>query len=219
MKKISLRRSKGAFTLTETLVASAAASLVLGALMASSVALQKSFSATEAYATAEGDQLRFSDYVALDCRRALSASVANGVVINGISTDNVLTLTIPEYYDSYDTNPTKPDGRPNDNFGNPLPASQPKNPTMVSNSATYGGTPRAIRYYAQGSQFYREQNGVATTIANNVAGFSITQLDLTSTVSCTITFTPKFIRSNSSNAVTGSGTRTITFLRNAGARQ
>ena len=216
MSKISFRRSKAAFTLAETLVASAAASLVLGALITTSVALQKSFSAAVAYATAEGDQLRFSDYVALDCRRASSAKVDNGVTINGISTNNVLTLTIPDYYDSYDTNGNPypcPETSPA-----PSPASHPKDPTLVNNAVTYGGAPRTIRYYAQGNQFYREQNGVATAIANNVAGFNITQQDLTSTVKCTITFTPTFITSLSNNGVAGSKTFTVTFLRNAGAR-
>ena len=216
MSKISFRRSKAAFTLAETLVASAAASLVLGALITTSVALQKSFSAAVAYATAEGDQLRFSDYVALDCRRASTAKVDNGVTINGISTNNVLTLTIPDYYDSYDTNGNPypcPETSPA-----PSPASHPKDPTLVNNAVTYGGTPRTIRYYAQGSRFYREQNGVATAIANSVAGFNITQQDLTSTVKCTITFTPTFITSLSNNGVAGSKTFTVTFLRNAGAR-
>ena len=216
MSKISFRRSKAAFTLAETLVASAAASLVLGALITTSVALQKSFSAAVAYATAEGDQLRFSDYVALDCRRASTAKVDNGVTINGISTNNVLTLTIPDYYDSYDTNGNPypcPETSPA-----PSPASHPKDPTLVNTAVTYGGTPRTIRYYAQGNRFYREQNGVATAIANNVAGFNITQQDLTSTVKCTITFTPTFITSLSNNGVAGSKTFTVTFLRNAGAR-
>jgi hypothetical protein len=216
MSKISFRRSKAAFTLAETLVASAAAGLVLGALITTSVALQKSFSAAVAYATAEGDQLRFSDYVALDCRRASSAKVDNGVTINGISTNNVLTLTIPDYYDSYDTNGNPypcPETSPA-----PSPASHPKDPTLVNNAVTYGGTPRTIRYYAQGNQFYREQNGIATAIANNVAGFNITQQDLTSTVKCTITFTPTFITALSNNGVAGSKTFTVTFLRNAGAR-
>jgi len=231
MNKIFLRRSAAAFTLTETLVASAAASLVLGALMATSVAMQKSFSAAQAYATAEGDQLRFSDYVALDCRRALSASVANSVVINGISTNNVLTLTIPDYYDSYDPKTGNPYPCP-DTSPVPSPASHPWPPTFLNNAITYGITPRTICYYAQGNQFYRDditpnqvptgKNGVATVIASNVAGFNITQQDLTTTVSCTITFTPTFINSTSnsvSNSVTGSATHTITFLRNAGARQ
>jgi hypothetical protein len=225
MSKISFRRSKAAFTLAETLVASAAASLVLGALITTSVALQKSFSAAVAYATAQGDQLRFSDYVALDCRRATNAcagTLINGVctpppvIINGISTNNVLTLTIPDYYDSYDTNGNPypcPETSPA-----PSPASHPKDPTLVNNAVTYGGTPRTIRYYAQGNQFYREQNGVATAIADNVAGFNITQQDLTSTVKCTITFTPKFITALSNNGVAGSKTFTVTFLRNAGAR-
>jgi hypothetical protein len=224
MNKISLRRSEAAFTLAETLVASAAAGLVLAALMASSVALQKSFAATEAYVTAEGDQLRFSDYVAMDCRRAVSVTASNGVTINGISTNNVLTLKIPGYYDSYDGkgNPYPcPDTSPA-----PSPASHPKDPDGTSH--TYLGTQRVICYYAQGNRFYRDDitpnqvptgtNGVATVIANNVAGFNITEQDLLSTVSCTITFTPKFITTPSTSAVTGSTTHTVTFLRNAGAR-
>lgn len=70
---------------------------------------RRALPAAEAYAAAQGDQMRYSDYIALDVRRATSATVSNAVLINGILTDNVLTLVIPDYYSSYatDLNPAR----------------------------------------------------------------------------------------------------------------
>src|SRR5215472_4977060 len=95
--KINARNNRYAFTLVELMVAVACGSLMLGAVLTAGVALQRSFAAVEGYSIAEGDQLRVLDYIAMDCRRALTASVAN----------NTLTLTVPVYYDS-NSNPTTP---------------------------------------------------------------------------------------------------------------
>src|SRR5215467_1275785 len=95
--KVNARNNRLGFTLVEMMVAVAAGSLMLGAVLTAGVALQRSFAAVEGYSIAEGDQLRVLDYIAMDCRRALSAAVAN----------NTLTLTAPVYYDS-NSAPTTP---------------------------------------------------------------------------------------------------------------
>src|SRR5438552_14242113 len=84
------RNIRHAFTLVEMMMTVGCGSLMLAAVMTAGVALQRSFAAVEGYSVAEGDQLRVLDYIAMDCRRALSASVAN----------NTLTITVPVYYDS-----------------------------------------------------------------------------------------------------------------------
>ena len=193
------------------------ASIVLAALTGSAIAIEKGLAAIESYATAEGDQMRFADYIAMDVRRCISASVANGVMINGKSTDNVLILTIPDYYSSYDSS-----GNPY-----PYPATSPapspysvaNNPSLTNGAISYGTTARTIRYYQQGSSFYREVGGVPSAIAINVAGFSVSQQDLTTNVKCTITFTPRFNFTPLSTSINGTSVYTTTFLRNAVARQ
>src|SRR5215472_2304826 len=95
--KLGARTIRRAFTLVEMMVAVGCGSIILATVLTAGVALQRSFAAVEGYSIAEGDQLRVLDYIALDCRRALSASVAN----------NTLTLTVPVYYDS-NSNPTTP---------------------------------------------------------------------------------------------------------------
>jgi len=85
-----------AFTLVEMLMTLASSSIVMAAVLVGGVALQRSFAAVEGYSIAEGDQLRVEDYIAMDCRRALSASV---------DANNTLTLTIPNYYDANNDKP------------------------------------------------------------------------------------------------------------------
>src|ERR1700731_4929960 len=86
--KLRSRKSSPAFTILETMMAVGSTSIMMAALITAGVTLQRSFAAIEGYSISEADPLRGSDYIALDVRRALSASVANGT----------LTLTIPNYY-------------------------------------------------------------------------------------------------------------------------
>jgi hypothetical protein len=146
-----------------------AGSIVLAAVTTAGVALQRSFAAVESYSMAEGDQLRVADYIAMDSRRAYAASVSNGV----------LTLTVPAYYD---------------NNGNP------QNPTLSGTGAIQygGGSTVTISYSQSGSNFVRSvtKSGTTTTttIARNVASFTVTPQDLTLSISCSIMFFPTFTR-------------------------
>ncbi len=188
--------SRRGFTLLETLMAMGCGSLILAAVLTAGTALQRSFMAVEGYSVAEGDQLRVSDYIALDCRRSLSASVAN----------NILTLTLPNYYD---------------NSGNPI------TPTFDANgNIQYGSGTVTVRYYTQGSNFIREvtPSGIAstvklTTIATNVDSFTVLPQDITSSVTCTITFAPRFVYLAGPGPINGTTVFTNTFLRNAASRQ
>jgi len=196
--KVNARNNRLGFTLVEMMVAVAAGSLMLGAVLAAGVALQRSFAAVEGYSIAEGDQLRVLDYIAMDCRRALTASVAN----------NTLTLTVPVYYDS---------------------TSNPTTPTLSNGAVSYGTGTVTITYSQSGSNFNRRivvadsggttTSDTTTAIATNVSSFTVAPQDLTSSVSCSITFSPRFTYLPGPGPIAGTTVYCNTFLRNAGARQ
>jgi hypothetical protein len=193
--KICANETGSAFAVVEMLMGLACGSLILAAVVASGVALQRSSAAVEGYSFAEGDQLRVSDYIAMDSRRCYSASVSS----------NTLTFTMPNFYDT---------------SGNRV------NPTFDSNGAIQYGTvagTTTISYSKDTSNFVRTvtpagQSATSTIIARNVSSFTITPQDLTTNVTCSITFPPKF--TDSSNPGTAATTVYCNvFLRNARARQ
>ena len=196
--KFTGRNIRRAFTLVEMMMTVGCGSLMLAAVTTAGVALQRSFAAVEGYSVAEGDQLRVLDYIAMDCRRALSASVAN----------NTLTLTVPVYYDSN---------------------SDPKTPALTNGALSYGTGSVTIAYSRSGSNFNRrivvsDSGGTTTSdttaaIATNVASFTVSPQDLTSSVSCSITFSPRFTYLPGPGPISGTTVYCDTFLRNAGARQ
>ncbi len=196
--KVTGKNIRRAFTLVEMMMTVGCGSLMLAAVMTAGVALQRSFAAVEGYSVSEGDQLRVLDYIAMDCRRSLSASVAN----------NTLTLTVPVYYDS-NTNP--------------------QTPTLTSGALSYGTGSVTITYSQSGSSFNRRvlvvdsggttTSDTTTAIATNVASFTVSPQDLTSSVSCSVTFSPRFTYLPSPGAISGTTVYCNTFLRNAGARQ
>ena len=196
--RLSVRNGSSAFTLAEMMVAVACGSLILGAVLTAGVALQRSCVAVEGYSIAEGDQLRVLDYIALDCRRALSASIAN----------NTLTLTVPVYYDS---------------------TSAPTVPTLTNGATSYGAGTVTITYSQSGSNFNRRvvvadsggttTSDATTAIATNVSTFTVAPQDLTSSVSCSITFSPRFTYLPGPGPIAGTTVYCNTFLRNASARQ
>lgn len=242
-----LQRFCAAMTLAEMIVSAAAGSIILAAILTCGVALQRSLMAVEDYSTADGDQLRVLDYVAMDCRRAMSATpkglegppaqpaplIAQGSWVNtsgtsqtfnGVTTitggagqwvasgngPTTLILCLPPYYDSAN------------NY-------VPLNPTLSNGTITYGTGNVVVVYYQNGSNFIRrvviqDASGntirdTTTPIATNVSTFTVTPQDLTSTLSCAITFKPKFTFLPTAGAITGTTVYCNTFLRNAGARQ
>jgi len=200
--KLSFRKSRLAYTLLEMMMAVASSSVVLAALTTAGVALQRSFAAVEGYSLSEADQLRVSDFIALDVRRARTVSVNAGI----------LTLTIPDYYNAHNDSPTwtnsTPVGLVDDGYGGF---------TYGTDGAVAGTV--TIRYYQQGVNFIREVAGTPNIIASNVSSFTVTPQDLSSSVSCRITFAPKFTYSPGSGAINATTVYSNTFLRNAAARQ
>jgi hypothetical protein len=151
--------------------------------VAAGVSLQRSFVAVENYSTAEGNQLRVMDYIAMDCRRARAASVAN----------NQLQLTLPAYYYN-----SSNDGGNSSNDSTPVP------PSLSGSTLSYGSGSVVITYLQSGSNFNRQVdiknssgNSISgypktTAVATNVSTFTVTPQDLTTSVSCSIMFFPNF---------------------------
>ncbi len=71
------------------MVAVTISSLLCGGLVTGSLLLQKSFIASRYHILAQAQQMRLTDYMNLDLRRALTVSTVGG-----------LSMTIPDYYDS-----------------------------------------------------------------------------------------------------------------------
>jgi hypothetical protein len=203
--KRSIKSFRAGTTLVETMMAVGCGSLVLAAVLTAGVALQRSFVAVEGYSMAEGDQLRVQDYIAMDCRRCTIASVD--------PVTHILTLTVPNYYDN-NGNPVAPIYQVTyDDQGN-----------VVTTKVTYAaGAPTTIKYYQSGSNFVRQVNingvaGAEKVIARNVSSFKVLPQDLTTTLSCSITFQPSFTHLPGPGPIAGTTVYSNTFLRNAVAR-
>lgn len=101
-------RSQRGFTLAEVLVAMVGSVIVIGALLAGSIGLQKSFHASESYANDQSDERRLIDYVARDLRRSvgISSSGADGIPARAgpgsvmVDGTTALIVTLPAYYKS-----------------------------------------------------------------------------------------------------------------------
>jgi hypothetical protein len=78
------------FTLSEMMIASAVSIVLVGIGLIASISIQRSFDASIRYANSQSEQVRVLDYLALDLRRALNVTSANGQ----------LTITIPDFYDA-----------------------------------------------------------------------------------------------------------------------
>ena len=107
-------------------------------------------------------------------------------------------------------------------------SSVPNSTTIVmSNNATADGTGQSlsidsavvISYQLSGTNFVRTIGGVTKAIATNVDTFTVTPQDLTSSVTCSITFAPRFVYLPGPGPVNGTTVFSNTFLRNAIARQ
>jgi hypothetical protein len=193
--KTSPDKSIPAFTLAEMVVSIACGIIILAAIVLAGVSLQKSYAALEHYSTAEADQLRVLDYIAMDCRRAISASV-NSVTVNGV-TENALVLKLPAYYSSSTSNDAT--------FNSPTIASGTLQfGTISGGSVTPNTDIVTVTYEQNGSNFTRElkvtdstaatvKSDVTTAIARNVSSFTANPIDLTTCVSCSIMFFPNFL--------------------------
>ena len=186
--QLRARRANTGFTLVELMITTAVCSLILSALVSAAVAIQRCYAAGDDYATAKCDQMRLSDYLALDLRRALT-------VTPGTDGTTLLVLNIPDYYDAN---------------------GQPVTPTLTKDVVNYNGSSmKTVVYTKNGSSIYRQEGtGARTEIAANVTDFQVSVQDLNKVVKTQITFAPQFSRKSTQDARTATTVFNTTLLRN-----
>lgn len=190
--KVRGKRNILGLTLVEMMMSVACGGFILAVVVVAGVAMQRSYAAVEAYSTAEANQLRVLDYIAMDCRRAIAVCVSNGV----------FTLTLPTYYSSTGTNAVE------------------NTPSVANTTVTAcdGSTVTPLTYYASGGiiQVNYQQSGtnftrevivknssgtatsdVTTAIATNVASFTVNDSIISNgsqanSLSCSVMFFPTF---------------------------
>lgn len=188
-----LRQIAG-FTLVEIMVGAAVASILLGALMTGSIALQRSFSANDQLARAHADLLRVADFMSRDIRNARTFNATPNSSV-------LLTVSLGDYYNR--------NGTPNNTSDD-----VPNSPVLGRTGATYGASPMTVRYLKSGTRVAREVTrvdaGVTSTsttwIADNVE-------NLTAAVDSngTVTFTSATAM-NYRMKKTGTGSPTLSFV-------
>ena len=109
----TLQRTAG-FTLSEMLVAVSISLIVLAAAVASSISLQKSFSAVDNYFATHMQQVRIMDYLSRDVNRGLSVTTSVDL--------QTLTVDVPNYIIQ---------AGDSEAVGNPSLIGTPRTPTVV----------------------------------------------------------------------------------------
>src|SRR4029077_18133530 len=175
--KVTRRQTSGrhlaGFTLPELMIGSTIFSSVCIGLLMGFLALERNYAATTGFAINHADEMRISDYMALDLRRALAVTAAQ----------NDTTILIPSYY-GVDRNPQTPqlDGKGGVYYG-------------ASDSSVH------IHYYLADGTIYRKQDhGKAVPLADNVHDFYFNVTDAGKVVTTRITFRPTFHANGGSDA-------------------
>jgi type II secretory pathway component PulJ len=182
-----MRQVEG-FLLSEMMISTVLfAAISLGLLMGFT-ALERNYTATSDFALNHADQMRISDYLALDLRRALSLNAAR----------NDTTIYIPSYYDE---------------TGQPQTPTLDGNGGVYYGPA---GSSVAIHYYLSGGTIFRQQNGgTPVPLAVNVQDFIFDVTDSGKVVSTRITFNPTFGSGRASaDATAATAFYNTTLLRN-----
>jgi type II secretory pathway component PulJ len=181
--------TSGGFALSEVMFSTIIFAAVSMGLILGFISLERNYAATTDFATNHADEMRISDYLALDLRRALAVTAAH----------NDTMIWIPEYYGA-DGQPQTPvlDGTGGVYYGDP-------NATVQ------------IHYYLSGGTIYRQQDtATPTPIAVNVQDFIFDVTDAGKVVTTHITFNPTF-RSGvvGADATAATAFYNTTLLRNA----
>jgi type II secretory pathway component PulJ len=183
-----VRTRLGGFLLSEVMISTLIFSAISLSLLMGFTALERNYSATTDFALNQADQMRISDYLALDLRRALSVQAAR----------NDTTILIPSYYDSSGTPQTPAlDGHGGVYYG------------AVGSSVS-------VHYYLSGGTIYRQQdNAVPVALALNVQDFVFDVTDAGKVISTRIIFNPTFVSGRASaDATAATAFYNTTLLRN-----
>jgi hypothetical protein len=217
-----IKQPMAAFTLAEVCVAVGIGTAILAGFTYVSVAMQRSFVAIEDYAKGLNDQMRISDFLAMDMRRAFSITLSG----NCGSGPLTVTLTIPNFYKSANT--------PNDPHitavtGWPYKKHHHhKHQNVILNQVIdyYPGATSAQNTFTVTYVFDNNANTLTRTetgnpvsyapitIATDVKDFCVTVSDLDETATTSITFKPRFRTVASADAISGTTYFQTTLTRN-----
>jgi len=185
----SLPKTQDGFAISELIVSTSIfCSISLGLLMGFT-SLERNYVATSDFSVNHADEMRISDYMALDLRRAVSVQAAK----------NDTTIYIPAYYDQ---------------TGNPqTPALDGQGGVFYGAS----GSSVKVHYYLMAGTIYRQQdNAPALPLAVNVQDFTFDVTDAGKVVTTQITFNPTFNSGGASAAATtATAFYNTTLLRNS----
>lgn len=187
--KRQLKTQRAGFALSETLISIGVFSAVSIGLLMGFTSLERNFAATTDFATNHADQMRISDYLARDLRRALTVQAS----------PSDTTLTIPSYYDATGA-PQTPhlDGNGGVYYGT-------------------SGSSVSVHYYLSGATIYRREDALPpVAVADNVKDFVFSVTDLGKVVTTKITFNPTFMAGGATaNAIAATAFYNTTLLRNS----
>jgi len=180
---------RGGYALGELIIASSIFCSVSMGLLMGFTSLERNYTAATDFSQNHADEMRISDYMAMDLRRATSVQAAL----------NDTTIFIPAYYDST--------GMPRD------PALDGQG------GVCYGAIGSSVRvhYYLMAGTIYRQQDSATPTpLAVNVQDFVFNVSDAGKVVTTRITFNPTFNSSGASSAATtATAFYNTTLLRNS----
>ena len=198
-------RKKGGFTLTELMIATGTGGVVLAAIMASSIALQKTLNAIDNYFATQMQQIRIIDYLNRDVKRGLA--VTTSVDLQSV------TITLPPYLIQA--------GDP-EAIANPSLVGTARTPT-ISNTASgpqvnYGASTSTIIYSISGMSILRTENGSVTMVASSTDQLvpQTTDVELANTeyARTSVTFQPIFTSGNLAAERNGTTLFSTAYLRN-----
>lgn len=216
------------FTLVEMMVSVSIGGLILAAMVLGAAAFQNVFFAADDYYQSTADQMRVMDYISRDIRCAISGSTANS--------GQTLTVNLPDYIDPATNQPRTPTVK----TGTAVSFYQTGSGIVSYFGSTSDSV--AITYTGSGNIITRSQTVIrggttsvtSAVIANNTDSLqlsdakssgtatnfvfgpptvtgSVTQID---TVKTTMTFMPRFNRSNNSSSRAGTSVYQTTTVRN-----
>ena len=200
----TLPRTAG-FTLSEMLVAVSISLIVLAAAVASSISLQKSFSAVDNYFATHMQQVRIVDYLSRDVNRGLSVTTSVDL--------QTLTVDVPNYIIQ---------AGDSEAVANPSLIGTPRTPTVAYTSSglqiNYGASTSTVVYSLSNSSILRTENGAVTTIASSTDQLipQTTDVELANTeyTRTAVTFMPTFTMAGSPAARASTSLYGTAYLRN-----
>jgi hypothetical protein len=203
--KLAPSVSSGGFTLGELMIATGIGAMVLAAIMASSITLQKTLNAIDNYFATQMQQIRIIDYLGRDVKRALS--VTTSVDLQSV------TMTLPNYIIQA--------GDP-EALSNLALIGLPRTPTITQTSGglqvNYGSATSTVVYSINGSSILRTENGTVTMVASSTDQLvpQTTDVELANTeyTQTSVTFLPIFTSGNLMTERTGTTLFSTAYLRN-----